>query len=580
MDVITLALAKKYTEETVKGGGALKGVNCTIKSIEAVPEGNKVTFEWTLTDGSKKTDFIIIKDGVDGKDGKDGIDGIDGEKGDKGDQGDKGIGIESITKKSSAGLVDTYLIVFTDGTESSFDVVNGANITKTSQLENDSNFITNIVNNLLNYYTKDEVYTKANIDELLRNIGAGLSVKIVAALPTEEISGTTIYLIKTSGNNYNQYMWIDNAWANLGSTTVDLSNYYTKDKVDEILLGYVTKDVLTSVLIDYVKKSELAKVATSNDYNDLDNLPEIPDVSGIKPYTNVLQDSENTAPTSKALYDAVSGINSEVEKKADSDDVPTKVTDLKDAEDYAKSSDVGNISELSTTDKSSAVAAINEINDSLVDIEDALEDKADKTELDGSKKLYITNTGANIKFVKIASAPTSGSSIDIHFKSARTNTTFEEETVRVANYMSKTVYDGKIIQKSVYAVSGNTPSESEANFIVILDDYSVWAHIASYSTAEIELYSYGRNKNIDGTEATTLPSEVKYSMFNGTELATMDKVAKIEQLTSTEKAKWSDLSSSHQTLVKYLQKDDGTQGIGVYVDGTLYTIIPFAKISM
>ena len=364
MDVITLALAKKYTEETVKGGGALKGANCTIKTIEAVPEGNKVTFEWTLTDGSKKTDFIIIKDGVDGKDGKDGI---DGEKGDKGDQG---VGIESITKKSSAGLVDTYLIVFTDGTESSFDVVNGANITKTSQLENDSNFITNIVNNLLNYYTKDEVYTKANIDELLRNIGAGLSVRIVAALPTEEISGTTIYLIKTSGNNYNQFMWIDNDWANLGSTTVDLSNYYTKDKVDEILLGYVTKDELTSVLIDYVKKSELAKVATSNDYNDLDNLPEIPDVSGIKPYTNVLQDSENTAPTSKALYDAVSGINSEVEKKADSDDVPTKVTDLEDAEDYAKSSDVGNISELSTTDKSSAVAAINEINDSLVDKED------------------------------------------------------------------------------------------------------------------------------------------------------------------------------------------------------------------
>lgn len=370
MDVITLAVAKKFTKDSLKGAGALKGANCTIKSIEAVPEGNKVTFEWTLTDGSKKTDFIIIKDGVDGKDGKDGIDGIDGEKGDKGDQGDKGVGIESITKKSSAGLVDTYQIVFTDGTESSFDVVNGANITKTSQLENDSNFITNVVNNLLNYYTKDEVYTKANIDELLRKVGAGLSVKIVTVLPTEEISGTTIYLIKTSGNNYNQYMWIDNAWANLGSTTVDLSNYYTKGKVDEILLGYVTKDVLASVLIDYVKKSELARVATSNDYNDLDNLPQIPDVSGIKPYTNVLQDSDGTAPTSKALYDAVSGINSEVEKKA-------------------KSSDVGNISELSTTDKSSVVAAINGVNDSL-------DSKADKNAVLNSLEIKNGYTAAQI----------------------------------------------------------------------------------------------------------------------------------------------------------------------------------------
>ena len=145
-------------------------------------------------------------------------------------------------------------------------------------------------------------------------------------------------------------------------------------------------------------------------------------------------------------------------------------------------------------------------------------------DIDGSKKLYITNTGANIKFVKITSAPTNGSSIDIHFKSARTNTTFEEETVRVSAYVSKTIYDGKIIQKGLYAANGNKPNEKEANFLVILDDYSVWAHIASYSTAEIELYSYGRHQSIDGTEATTLPSKVKYSMFNGAEIATMDKV--------------------------------------------------------
>ena len=355
LNILTLAMAKKYTDNSLAGAGAVAGVPCQIQSITPITGGNRVTFLWEDNNNVSHTSTLDVMDGAKGDKGDKGdtgIQGLQGEPGPQGPQGiqgEKGVGIESITKKSSAGLVDTYQIVFTDGTESSFDVVNGANITKTSQLENDSNFITNVVNNLLNYYTKDEVYTKANIDELLRNIGAGLSVKIVAVLPTEEISGTTIYLIKTSGNNYNQYMWIDNAWANLGSTTVDLSNYYTKDKVDEILLGYVTKDVLASILIDYVKKSELAKVATSNDYNDLDNLPRIPDVSGIKPYTNVLQDSDGTAPTSKALYDAVSGINSEVEKKA-------------------KSSDVGNISELSTTNKSSVVAAINGVNDSLEEL--------------------------------------------------------------------------------------------------------------------------------------------------------------------------------------------------------------------
>lgn len=379
LNILTLAMAKKYTDNSLAGAGAVAGVPCQIQSITPITGGNRVTFLWKDNNNVSHTSTLDVMDGAKGDKGEKGDTGIQGLQGEpgiqgpQGIQGEKGVGIENITKKSSAGLVDTYQIVFTDGTESSFDVVNGANITKTSQLENDSNFITNVVNNLLNYYTKDEVYTKANIDELLRNIVAGLSVKIVAVLPTEEISGTTIYLIKTSGHNYNQYMWIDNAWANLGSTTVDLSNYYTKDKVDEILLGYVTKDVLASVLIDYVKKSELAKVASSNDYNDLDNLPQIPDVSGIKPYTNVLQDSYGTAPTSKALYDAVSGINSEVEKKA-------------------KSSDVGNISELSTTDKSSAVAAINEINDSLVGIESALDDKADKAELNAIPLIYNQNT--------------------------------------------------------------------------------------------------------------------------------------------------------------------------------------------
>lgn len=336
LNILTLAMAKKYTDNSLAGAGAVAGVPCQIQSITPITGGNRITFLWVDNNNVSHTSTLDVMDGAKGDKGEKGDTGIQGLQGEpgiqgpQGIQGEKGVGIESITKKSSAGLVDTYQIVFTDGTESSFDVVNGANITKTSQLENDSNFITNVVNNLLNYYTKDEVYTKANIDELLRNVGAGLSVKIVTVLPTEEISGTTIYLIKTSGNNYNQYMWIDNAWANLGSTTVDLSNYYTKDKVEEILLGYVTKDVLASVLIDYVKKSELAKVATSNDYNDLDNLPQIPDVSGIKTYTNVLQDSENTAPTSKALYDAVQTVNQEVGNKANTTDLDA----------YAKKTDI------------------------------------------------------------------------------------------------------------------------------------------------------------------------------------------------------------------------------------------------
>ena len=237
--------------------------------------------------------------------------------------------------------------------------------------------------------------------------------------------------------------------------------------------------------------------------------------------------SDNTQiPSAKATYDLANTKANTNHTHNTSDikglSIPSNVSELTNDAGYI--SEVINTLTSTDTDKPLSANQGKVLKTELDKTNAKLGDKADKTELDGSKKLYITNTGANIKFVKIASAPTDGSSIDIHFKSARTNTTFEEETVRVSAYVSKTIYDGKIIQKGLYAANGNKPNENEANFLVILDDYSVWAHIASYSTAEIELYSYGRKQSIDGTEATTLPSEVKYSMFNGTEIATMDKV--------------------------------------------------------
>ena len=492
LNILTLAMAKKYTDISLAGAGAVAGVPCQIQSITPITGGNRVTFLWVDNNNVSHTSTLDVMDGAKGDKGDTGIQGLQGEpgiQGPQGIQGEKGVGIESITKKSSAGLVDTYLIVFTDGTESSFDVVNGANITKTSQLENDSNFITNVVNNLLNYYTKDEVYTKANIDELLRNVGAGLSVKIVAVLPTEEISGTTIYLIKTSGNNYNQYMWIDNAWANLGSTTVDLSNYYTKDKVDEILLGYVTKDVLASVLIDYVKKSELAKVATSNDYNDLDNLPQIPDVSGIKPYTNVLQDSENTSPTSKALYDAVSGINSEVEKKA-------------------KSSDVGNISELSTTDKSSAVAAINEINDSLgalssgkVSTDLVPSDASANNKLVAHQTPYnsftLNNNSGLQKWYKLGTYMSGNNTARLDFVSARVDGQMFESSVRISGVGTNSNYVSWI---------GENGCEISTIEIKVDTNRNLYVKMNSYSAVEIRVYGVF---TLDIAEQSSEPSGIQ-----------------------------------------------------------------------
>lgn len=78
IDVIAYALANGYTDETVIGGGAIKGSPCTIKSKTAIEGGTRITFAWTLADGSERTQPIDVMNGVNGKDGKDGVDGKDG----------------------------------------------------------------------------------------------------------------------------------------------------------------------------------------------------------------------------------------------------------------------------------------------------------------------------------------------------------------------------------------------------------------------------------------------------------------------------------------------------------------------
>lgn len=94
------------------------------------------------------------------------------------------------------------------------------------------------VTELLNYYNKDEV------DALLAALNT-LSLEVVESLPTEDISTTTIYLVQVSSDptSYNQYIYMNNAWVLIGTTDVDLTNYYTKTEVNGLLV--LKQDVLT-----------------------------------------------------------------------------------------------------------------------------------------------------------------------------------------------------------------------------------------------------------------------------------------------------------------------------------------------
>lgn len=63
--------------------------------------------------------------------------------------------------------------------------------------------------------------------------------EIVDELPTENIDTHTIYLVKETvgeaDDYYNEYIYVNGEWELLGSTRIDLSNYYTKEQVDKII---------------------------------------------------------------------------------------------------------------------------------------------------------------------------------------------------------------------------------------------------------------------------------------------------------------------------------------------------------
>ena len=113
--------------------------------------------------------------------------------------------------------------------------VDNAIPTNLSALTNDSGFITNTVSNLTNYYTKSETYTQDEVKALIDAITT-LNIEVVTELPTENISATTIYLkgSETTGtNDYEEWIYTNNDWELIGTTAVDLSNYYNKTEADE-----------------------------------------------------------------------------------------------------------------------------------------------------------------------------------------------------------------------------------------------------------------------------------------------------------------------------------------------------------
>lgn len=121
--------------------------------------------------------------------------------------------------------------------------------TKVSDLTNDSGFITNAVNDLINYYTKNETLTK---DDIIARISAIKTIKFEIYASLDDITNpqtNVIYLIGTE-SPYTEYAYVEGlGFEGIGSTEIDLSNYVQSDNTlntDNIIVGNGNKKVKDS----------------------------------------------------------------------------------------------------------------------------------------------------------------------------------------------------------------------------------------------------------------------------------------------------------------------------------------------
>jgi hypothetical protein len=80
---------------------------------------------------------------------------------------------------------------------------------------------------------------------VLASLPPGFNVEIVENLPGETANSNTIYLLPVNNSGpmldyYDEYLYINGSFEQVGSTRVDLSNYYTKSEIDN--KGYQTAD--------------------------------------------------------------------------------------------------------------------------------------------------------------------------------------------------------------------------------------------------------------------------------------------------------------------------------------------------
>lgn len=68
--------------------------------------------------------------------------------------------------------------------------------------------------------------------------GTQMNVEVVEELPSEGVSGKIYLMLKETNTNndiYDEYLYINGVWEHIGSTAVNLTDYYTKEEIDVLI---------------------------------------------------------------------------------------------------------------------------------------------------------------------------------------------------------------------------------------------------------------------------------------------------------------------------------------------------------
>ena len=133
-----------------------------------------------------------------------------------------------------------------------------------------ANFITKSVNDLVNYYLKTDTYTKAEVQQLIDAVKQ-FTYQSVAELPTASADTMNkIYLVPSTNpetkNVKDEYITISAtdqgtttySWEQIGSTTVDLSGYYTSAQTDTAI-----GNAINTALVSYSTTAEMNTAITN-----------------------------------------------------------------------------------------------------------------------------------------------------------------------------------------------------------------------------------------------------------------------------------------------------------------------------